>query len=131
VKRVFALFLVLLFCGKFIYTSFWLIYFQINQREIIRLSCENKNRPELKCNGKCYLAKQLRKAEFELASRKSKQETQLSLIKQLEIEGYYFPSNVYISSIFSIDRLSGVLKTPYSCPNSSEHKRAIFHPPII
>jgi hypothetical protein len=131
VKRVFALFLVLLFCGKFIYTSFWLIYFQINQQEIIRLSCENKNRPELKCNGKCYLAKQLRKAEFDLSERKSKQETQLSLIKQLEIEGCYLPSNLTISSIFSIDQVYEVQKTPYSCPKSSAHKHAIFHPPII
>lgn len=85
----------------------------------------------MKCNGKCYLAKQLRKAEFELASRKSKQETQLSLIKQLEIEGCYLPSNLTICSIFSIDQVYEIQKTRYSCPNSSAHKRSIFHPPII
>lgn len=129
-KRVFALFLILLFCGKFIYSSFWLIYFQINQQEIIRLSCENRDRPAMKCNGKCYLAKQLRKAEFDLSVRKSKQETQLSLIKQLEIEGYYLPSTPTISSFFSIEQISEILETPYSCPNSSAHQRAIFHPPI-
>lgn len=85
----------------------------------------------MKCNGKCYLAKQLRKAEFDLAERKSKQETQLGLIKQLEIEGCYLPSNLTISSIFSIDQVNEVQKPPYSFPNSSAHKHAIFHPPII
>lgn len=35
------------------------LWFLVNQAEIIAEHCENKAKPELKCNGKCYLAKQI------------------------------------------------------------------------
>jgi len=131
VKRGVALLLILLFCGKFIYTSFWLIYFHINQQEIIRLSCENKNRPELKCNGKCYLAKQLRKADFDLAERKTKQESQLTLIKQLELENLYLPATFNLSEVVAPEISDKTLAIPYFCPKSRAHLSAIYHPPIF
>lgn len=39
-----------------------LIDFTINQEFIAQELCENKEKPELKCNGKCYLMKKLEKA---------------------------------------------------------------------
>ncbi len=39
---------------------FILASFKINQAEIARTLCENKARPQMKCNGKCYLKKQLK-----------------------------------------------------------------------
>jgi hypothetical protein len=38
------------------------VNYQVNKSRITRLFCVNKARPRLHCNGKCYLAKQLRKA---------------------------------------------------------------------
>lgn len=35
----------------------------VNQDFIAKTLCENKNKPKLKCNGKCHLAKQLAKQE--------------------------------------------------------------------
>jgi len=47
--------------------SFSLIYqfvivtnYQINKEEITEAFCVNKDKPELKCNGKCHLKKQLK-----------------------------------------------------------------------
>ncbi|WP_302718289.1 hypothetical protein [Hymenobacter sp. BT770] len=37
--------------------------YQLNKARITELYCVNKARPELHCNGKCHLAKQLRKAD--------------------------------------------------------------------
>jgi len=39
------------------------INYQINKAEITRKYCENKAKPMLNCNGKCYLAKQLAKEQ--------------------------------------------------------------------
>jgi len=36
-----------------------LAFFKLNQSTIIQNWCENKQEPELKCNGKCYLAKRM------------------------------------------------------------------------
>ena len=38
------------------------VNYQVNKTRITRLFCVNKARPRLHCNGKCYLAQQLRKA---------------------------------------------------------------------
>jgi hypothetical protein len=37
--------------------------YALNKERITELYCVNKARPQLMCNGKCHLAKQLRKAD--------------------------------------------------------------------
>jgi len=36
-------------------------WYELNRNSITRLHCVNKDKPKLKCNGKCYLKKQLNK----------------------------------------------------------------------
>lgn len=36
--------------------------YQLHKERITRLFCVNKDKPKLQCNGKCHLAKKLRKA---------------------------------------------------------------------
>ena len=62
-KSIFILFVTLGFLlnigGKvFVYVDFYL-----NQEYIAKNLCENKDKPVLKCNGKCHLAKELAKEE--------------------------------------------------------------------
>ncbi len=40
-------------------------WFQINRKEITAKYCINKDKPRMHCNGKCYLAKQLKKIDAE------------------------------------------------------------------
>jgi hypothetical protein len=35
-------------------------HYQLNKDYIARVLCENRNRPEIHCDGKCYLAKRLK-----------------------------------------------------------------------
>jgi hypothetical protein len=37
--------------------------FKLNQGYISSVLCENRDKPVLKCNGKCYLTKKLKQAE--------------------------------------------------------------------
>lgn len=39
------------------------LYFWWNQKALAKEHCINQNKPKLKCNGQCYLAKQLAKIE--------------------------------------------------------------------
>jgi hypothetical protein len=43
--------------------SFVTVNFLIYQDQIAKEKCENKDKPQMNCNGKCYLAKQLKAAE--------------------------------------------------------------------
>lgn len=45
--------------------TFITVSFYYNQTAIAARHCVNKDKPTLKCNGKCYLAKQLKKADAE------------------------------------------------------------------
>lgn len=38
-------------------------YYQINKEYITRVLCENRDKPQLNCNGQCYLAKKLKAQE--------------------------------------------------------------------
>lgn len=38
-------------------------WYNFNKQAITQQLCENKSRPEMHCEGKCYLSKQLKKAE--------------------------------------------------------------------
>jgi hypothetical protein len=70
--------------SKTIYGFYWQVKFHINQKEIIAKSCINKNNPMRNCNGQCYLAKQLQKAEIELDEKKQHQENSSIHFKSLK-----------------------------------------------
>src|SRR5690606_413609 len=55
------------FTQLFIYSAY-----QLNKDYIVAELCENKDKPELNCEGKCYLTKQLKQAD----SQEKKQEEQ-------------------------------------------------------
>jgi len=57
------------FSRLFIYAGF-----ELNQNYIASTLCENRNKPELHCNGKCYLMKKLKQAEEK--EKKQAQEAQ-------------------------------------------------------
>jgi hypothetical protein len=46
------------------------IQWKINQQEITRIYCINKNKPEMQCNGKCHLAQKMRKIEADYQQSK-------------------------------------------------------------
>ncbi len=84
----------------------------------------------MKCNGKCYLAKQLQKAEDELNEKKSKQEQSKNTIKLMEGSAFIAPQKIVFSSNFSFQ-----IKTT-NCVSYSKNllpgeTYPIFHPPCL
>ena len=58
-KRLYIYILLLAFIVKPVYNLCFLTYYQLNTEYITETFCENKEKVELACNGKCHLAKQL------------------------------------------------------------------------
>ena len=58
-NRLISITLVLVMAGGLTYNVYQLGYFVVNQEEIVELFCVNKDKPTLKCNGKCHLSEQL------------------------------------------------------------------------
>ena len=63
VNRFLAFFLVALVLLQTLGQEVLVVDYQLHKARITELYCVNKARPQLHCNGKCHLAKQLRKAD--------------------------------------------------------------------
>jgi len=69
---------------------FTIVNWKINQAELTAKYCVNKAKPMLKCNGKCYLAKQLKKQEEQEKSEfNKKSKSQVPKFKKIK-EGEVF-----------------------------------------
>lgn len=99
----------------------------LNYDYISKVLCENKKKPELKCNGKCHLMKELAKAsenERPINSDKkdnSKQDVEVLFfqdIKSLIVEQIYFQNKTSINDDYS---------NFYFHLNSC----SVFHPPTF
>ncbi len=94
-------------------------YYNINIEYIIQELCENKDKPQLNCKGKCYLKKKLNEAN------RTEKQTAGSL-KQLELPVFICnASYLKIIPFRNITVLPNYLKNLYSLSLS----KFIFHPP--
>lgn len=93
-NRIFSFFLLFLFLSKLGYSLIWQVHYELNKADIIALYCENKDRPELHCNGQCYLAKQLQKAETALQTKEQEQQNHLDLGAKIFTDQFYLSNEV-------------------------------------
>jgi hypothetical protein len=98
------------------------VSFQVNREYIADYLCENKDRPEMACGGKCHLMKQMAAAEqqdAEIPSLKSHFEVIFFIQELTNFSSIAFHLPL-LRSQFIINYLEGV-------PN--HFHPAIFHPP--
>lgn len=55
----------------------------VNYQYIVEELCENREKPEMLCNGKCYLAKEMAKTAEE--SQPSKDNTKIAIVKLVDV----------------------------------------------
>ena len=62
-KNLLSIFLLAIYLLQPLQTARIYISFKINQEFITKVFCTNKEKPELKCNGKCHLKKEIKNTE--------------------------------------------------------------------
>ncbi|NDK55762.1 hypothetical protein [Pontibacter fetidus] len=95
--------------------------YQANKAYIMEFLCINRDKPELKCEGKCHLTKKLKAqhdSDKQANERGQKQEVQVNLFYQCMFA-------------FSARRFATMVSYPsvYSCAYRSVTYHSIFHPP--
>lgn len=94
--------------------------YYINKEYIAKVLCINKDKPEIHCEGKCQLKKELDKEE------KKEQSPANPLNEKNEIQLFsQNNSNIFLFIPFSTNHLTAY----YSFHLSEEHFHSIFHPP--
>ena len=104
------------FSRFFIYAGF-----EMNRSYIVSKLCENRNRPWLHCNGKCYLMKKIKQAEEKQNS--TERETQKNLIQEA-----YCENNTQVSFY---TRLIREIMIPNNRIELPQGHGAIFRPPQL
>jgi len=115
VKKAVSILLIMLVIAQCSIKLGIVAYYQINKGYITANFCINKAKPKLQCNGKCYLAKKLKKAQ-------ENEEKQASLLNSFEQNVYmeplrlitFQPSNVIKeTNIPQSKYLESKIGTPY------------------
>lgn len=94
----------------------------INQNYIAEFLCINKDKPELKCNGKCYLAKQLKEASEE-------KEKNLPAITMKD-----YPIGIIAFIVFETSQTTTTITTnnfQYNNRYAFTYLNSVFHPPTF
>lgn len=73
--------------------------YNLNYQYIKNFLCENKEKPELKCNGKCYLAKAL-KANQDKGENHQKLVPKNYCADEITTEDLFIPLKTYTSACF-------------------------------
>jgi hypothetical protein len=97
--------------------------YEWNKDYIATYLCENKDRPVLECEGKCYLMQSLKNKMNESADHKAKQLTQISKIEIMDM-----PRNA--NMIFSIESTS-FPGNDASHSLSAGYSAKVFQPPSV
>ncbi|MFD2934254.1 hypothetical protein [Spirosoma flavum] len=65
-------------------------HYQLNKEYIARVLCENRNRPELHCDGKCYLARRLQAQQDKQDKETTERVHNMPLMQLFCESGFYF-----------------------------------------
>lgn len=94
----------------------------LNKTYIARVLCINKEKPKMHCNGKCYLARQLKEQE------KHDQQVPNPKREKFEVLPFFLPKQFALAGIYLSD------KVEFACTQemiSSALIRSVFHPPTV
>lgn len=93
--------------------------FEVNQKYIAAELCENRDKPQMHCNGKCYLMKKLKQAQ-DKEQKQERQSQKTQMLDALIVKPLVFKQYSLAEIKFHIPFSTGI---PQSIKNS------IFHPP--
>ena len=119
-------FIILIALTLFLKPVFPVVDYVVNYDYITKVLCENKAKPELKCNGKCHLMKELAiqaEKDTPLQNNKKITSSEFEVLFFQEIASIQFTQVFIHDTSINLDHYSN----QYFHLNSSN----VFHPPIF
>lgn len=124
-KNYIALFLLVLINVRTLVIPLVYMDFELRKAFIIKNLCENRFKPELHCNGKCYLAKKLNKIAEDNASKETNKQSQ-AFKKILE---EVFENQSLFTFNWSHDPADKIVIFPDLKIYTNAFISSVFHPP--
>lgn len=118
-----AIFLLLSICYQLVAKMGVIVWYETNRDYVATTLCENKDKPEQQCAGKCYLKKQLAKIDSET----EKKESEPVKKHKTELPEYTVSTNLQYLFLSYQDVISH--KTIFINHYSFQNNSSVFHPP--
>lgn len=126
ISQIGSIFLLLLFMAKAMVVPIVYLDYELRKDYIKSVLCVNKNRPEMHCDGKCYLAKRIAAAQKQEESQAEKD----FVSKLVEIDS---TNNIFGTYAIQFHLISFVIEKLdnffYIKPPLNQAHLSIFHPP--
>ncbi len=100
-----------------------LITYYLNHSYIVKVLCVNKDKPELACNGKCYLMQMIQKKQKE-----QEEENMPSVDMRIYPVGFVKLMKLKINESFIENPKNSFI---YNFNYSYNFSETVFHPPLI
>ncbi len=126
-KKVISVFLLLTLCSQLMVKVGVIVTWKFNQNYISQNLCINRDKPEMECNGKCHLQKQLKSVEDNQTK-----ETSASLplkLKNLKTDDFVNHSEMQVSFIQTVQNL--ILNSTFNTHYSFNYISSCFRPPQV
>lgn len=102
---------------------YMVVDYEINKDYFAKYLCENQDRPELQCQGKCFLMQKIKKQHHENESHRTKQLSQISKIEIMDISR---------SMKIKFSKELSLFTTPLlSIFHKADFFSSVFRPPIL
>lgn len=122
-KRLFIFLLVAGIVGQASLRTLWTLHYQLDRAAYIKV-CENKNKPNLHCDGKCHLKKQMG-VEDSSNTKEPKLPENFREIKDLQL----FCESVTAPVICGTFTVQNLQLPPYLFSILAKRAVDVFHPP--
>lgn len=120
-KKITIILLVVVLLAQIFSNAVIVVNYVVNRDYIAKTLCENRNKPKMHCNGKCYLMKQLRKEN-------SKEKSPLSILK-IKTQVVYFEKITINSFDLNLTAENTFVRVQAGSPVSVSS--SVFHPPTV
>jgi hypothetical protein len=118
-KKILAAVLLLAFTANVLGQGLMILEYYFNTKAYAK-KCENKYRPQLHCNGKCQLARQLKQQE-----KNEQQNPERKLVNKIEINSSHCFFAIGLSDVSSFCSRC----IPLADKNPVDRSLPFFHPP--
>ena len=122
-RKIASLFLLTCYSLALLQFYFPILKYNANKGYIANVLCENKSKPSLHCDGKCYLKKELQKSAKEQNNKSSSSVTFIGEFKILSSNSIVLPEPQSIELHYGM----AIGHTAYA----HSFVPAIFHPPLV
>lgn len=99
-----------------------LLEYNLNKEYIASVLCENRNKPELACNGKCYLNKKL---------AQSQEKNHNHSVPQIDLSKYPVTTISYVVNTLKEIEIANKSQFYNVTKHPQKYTSSVFRPPIL